>query len=154
MIVLRQRQHLNQITDLQVHPQDFRAHHQMNRPIGKLPYQPFNERHSGVRSLAHPKDDFEFGIVLNAVAAQVFIGLRVRSAYWLENRNRQSGILGGRRSLLLKRLGSPEANNIIADAAERSQSGDDGQQSRHSYWNARANWPVLRNNSSWAFWRL
>jgi len=81
------RQHLRQVADLHVRAQDLRTNQQLNSAIGELPLQFLHALDCRVAGVAHPKNDFVFRIVLQAVAAKAFIHFRIGAFEGFKNRD-------------------------------------------------------------------
>src|SRR5882757_4272724 len=87
MIVMRLRQHLNQIADLPVCPQIHGADNQMDRTLREFHLQSANKLDSWIIRLADAKNHFIFGIVEQAVTAEALVHLGIGAFERLEDGN-------------------------------------------------------------------
>ena len=127
MVVLRRAQHLHQVAGLAIVTQHFRADQKANLATGKFADQPLDSFHRWIVRLTNAEDNFILWIILNAVAAEAFIHLRINAAQRLKNAHRRGK--GGRLAVvrLKKRPGAPQAEQVKAHAAH-------SQPSRYQSW--------------------
>ncbi len=83
--MLRLKQHLRQIAYLDVRAEVPRTNHQANRTAREFQLQALDQRYRKIVRLADPKNDFVFRKVLQAMAAQALIHLRVGTLKRLQN---------------------------------------------------------------------
>src|SRR2546428_1195624 len=117
-------QHLDQIAHLQIGSQNLRADDEPDAAIPQLCYQPVYYRDCGIVWVAHAEDDFELGIVLKAVAAQILVSLRISAAQRLENRDGRRKCHVGLVALCQKAASAPETEQVVTYAAQRSENRD------------------------------
>ncbi len=80
------RRHLDQIADLAIVAQHFRADKQANLAVGKFLDQLLHGGHGGIGGLADAEDQFIVGVVLQAMAAKALIHLGIDAAQRLQDR--------------------------------------------------------------------
>ena len=125
-----------EIAHLHIGAEYLGADNQSNVAVGEVSLQPFDRGHSGIGRIADAKNDFVFGVVLQAVTAEAFVNFRVSSLQRLENGNRWKRVCLGcgrlARPALEKRRCRPQANEIVnrarhaAGERQEKESSDQG----------------------------
>src|SRR5712664_290162 len=76
--------------DLAIRPDSLRAYEKADPPLRKLRDEPLNQRHRGIRTVAHTEKNFVFRILLRTEARKILVRAKINSAHWLEQANRWS----------------------------------------------------------------
>src|SRR6185312_4831407 len=118
MVISGMRGHLDQVADLAIVAENFRADHQMNPDLGILVDQLLNGFRSRIFRIAYAKNDLVFGIVLNAVAAKTFIHPRINPTQRLENGDWRREFLSWLANGFPERASAPQAQRIKSHPAQ------------------------------------
>src|ERR1700719_4605474 len=128
VLIMSRWKHLLQIADLHIGAEFVWANDQTDPAVRKFALQLLHAGDGGVFGMAHTKNNFVLGIVLQAVAAEAFVDVRVGAFQRLENGDRGQRSRGGRgrpphTTLAQKNESAPQANQVIdrtRDAAKDS----------------------------------
>ena len=85
MLIAGVGQHLDQVAGLAIIAQHLGADHQLDLADGELAHELLNCLYCGIIGLIHAEDDFVFGIILDAMAAEALIHLGIDAPQRLKN---------------------------------------------------------------------
>ncbi len=118
MAVAGKRRHLDQIADLAIVAEHLRADQQANLAVGKFPDQLLHGGHGGIGGFTDAEDQFVVGIILQAVAAEGLIHLRIDAAQRLQDTDGRSDGRLRKCASLLEAMGAPETIQVKAHPAD------------------------------------
>src|SRR5947209_805674 len=118
VLVAGVRQHLHHVAGFAVVAQHLRAEHQPDLAGRELAHELMDGLYGRIVGLVDAKDNFVFGIILDAMAAKALIHLRVNTTQGLENGNRRSKFGVRLTAVLEKGADTPQAKHIKAHAAQ------------------------------------
>jgi len=129
--MLRMRQHLHQVAGLAIVAQDLRTDHKLYLAIGEFLNELVDGVDRGIVRFTHAKDDFVLGIVLDAMAAEALIHLRINAPERLQNGDRWRESRSGFSAVAQELACRQQAKHIKAHAAKSQDSRNDTGQKMH-----------------------